>query len=102
MGRVQRNLSPTAGLRRALQPPQCSPYCSIAAPDEALRVIAKLPGDLVVVGAIHPKAMPVILTTSDEVETWMSAAWDEASKWLRSPKRNDLGSGGQWGGAEAV
>ncbi|MGY4510306.1 putative SOS response-associated peptidase YedK [Bradyrhizobium sp. USDA 3650] len=25
------------------------------------------------VGAIHPKAMPVILTTPDEVETWMTA-----------------------------
>lgn len=25
------------------------------------------------VGAIHPKAMPVILTTSEEVETWMTA-----------------------------
>lgn len=23
--------------------------------------------------AIHPKAMPVILTTPDEVETWMTA-----------------------------
>ena len=31
------------------------------------------------VGAIHPKAMPVILTTSDEVETWMTAPPDEAS-----------------------
>ena len=26
------------------------------------------------VGAIHPKAMPVILTTPDEVETWMTAS----------------------------
>jgi acetoacetate decarboxylase len=25
------------------------------------------------VGATHPKAMPVILTTPDEVETWMTA-----------------------------
>jgi putative SOS response-associated peptidase YedK len=30
------------------------------------------------VGAIHPKAMPVILTTPDEVETWMTASPDEA------------------------
>jgi putative SOS response-associated peptidase YedK len=31
------------------------------------------------VGAVHPKAMPVILTTGDEVDTWMSAPWPEAA-----------------------
>ncbi len=31
------------------------------------------------VGAIHPKAMPVILTEADEIDTWMRAEWDEAS-----------------------
>jgi putative SOS response-associated peptidase YedK len=35
------------------------------------------------VGTIHPKAMPVILTTPDEVETWMTAAPDEALKLQR-------------------
>jgi putative SOS response-associated peptidase YedK len=30
------------------------------------------------VGAIHPKAMPVILTTLDEIETWMNARTEEA------------------------
>jgi putative SOS response-associated peptidase YedK len=35
------------------------------------------------VGAIHPKAMPVILTTSAEVETWMTAPSDEALKLQR-------------------
>src|SRR5690606_27814930 len=30
------------------------------------------------VGAVHPKAMPVILTTPDEVETWLTAPWSEA------------------------
>src|SRR5258705_6403075 len=35
------------------------------------------------VGAIHPKAMPVILTTPNEVETWMTAAPDEALKLQR-------------------
>jgi len=30
------------------------------------------------VGAIHPKAMPVILRTPEEVETWMTAPWEVA------------------------
>jgi putative SOS response-associated peptidase YedK len=30
------------------------------------------------VGAIHPKAMPVILTRPEEVETWMTAPPDDA------------------------
>ena len=30
------------------------------------------------VGAIHPKAMPVILTTPDEIDVWMSAPTEEA------------------------
>jgi len=33
--------------------------------------------------AIHPKAMPVILTTPKEVETWMTAPQDEALKLQR-------------------
>lgn len=35
------------------------------------------------VGAIHPKAMPVILTTQDEIETWMNAPVEEALKLQR-------------------
>ncbi len=31
------------------------------------------------VGAIHPKAMPAILTTVDEMDMWMSAPWPEAA-----------------------
>ncbi len=30
------------------------------------------------VEAIHPKAMPVILTEPSEIECWMSATWEEA------------------------
>ena len=30
------------------------------------------------VGAIHPKAMPVILTTPDEIDLWMSVPAEEA------------------------
>lgn len=35
------------------------------------------------VGTIHPKAMPVILTTPEECETWMTAPWDLAAKLQR-------------------
>ena len=31
-----------------------------------------------VVGAIHPKAMPVILTKPEEIETWMTGPVEEA------------------------
>ena len=35
------------------------------------------------VGAIHPKAMPVILTTEAEIEQWMTAPTQDALKLQR-------------------
>jgi putative SOS response-associated peptidase YedK len=40
------------------------------------------------VGAIHPKAMPVILRTAGEINLWMTESWPEASK-IQRPLPND-------------
>lgn len=43
------------------------------------------------VGAIHPKAMPVILREPEELEVWMGAPWEEARELQRPLPDSALG-----------
>ena len=44
------------------------------------------------VGAIHPKAMPVILRTADEIDTWLTATKKISVKWSGSILSSTAGS----------
>lgn len=43
-----------------------------------------------IVGAVHPKAMPVILTEPEDIETWMSAPAENALRLQRPLPEGEL------------
>ncbi|AZO59691.1 SOS response-associated peptidase [Mesorhizobium sp. M1A.F.Ca.IN.022.06.1.1] len=70
-------------------------FAGLWTPWHGVRKVKEGPGDHEVYGfmttkpnaliaPIHEKAMPVILTTQDEVETWLTAPWPEARHMQRT------------------
>lgn len=98
--RVEKDKKSYAGLVRRERRPTADAFAGIWTEWTSVRkvkeseVTAELYGFLTTeanetVGAIHPKAMPVILTEPDEWETWLTVRFEEA-KALQRPLPDDV------------